>query len=361
MEESLQIEPEKIAIGALLQAERGKQKLTRKQVAQELNLSEDMISALENDEEFNDISPTYVRGYQRAYVRLLGIVESEVLSDPAATSAIEKPHNDLHFFDKNLDLSKNNKSRSIITKIVTAAILCAIAVFSWPKISSFLSLNDEDQSMQTVSQSDTTVLQNSSVSQQEIVVISNSSSTETASNNIEEPELQKTTVNGITTQIINLANDLDQSDQLDKNTNKSGEDDSQSANKIESKITELLLPEENSLPENTNQADSDQQVTLASVNQQETKATITFVSNGESWLSIEDAESNNLYRNTLKLDRVTVAGMLPLYVSTGNVGVLRVLADQGEQQKVGIFGESKTVAKFFVDLDVDGQLQFTPR
>ena len=355
MEESLQIEPDKIAIGALLQAERGKQKLTRKQVAEQLNLSESMISALENDQEFDDISPTYVRGYRRAYVRLLGIDESEVLIEPINTGITEKPQADLHYFDKNLDLSKNRNGLSILTKLLAVAVLFAIAIFSWPQISTFLGFSDEGQATEIVSGSD--VIQ----SQQGAVVFEANSESDNNAENAQGAVLEKTTSAGITTKIINLANDLDQSKQLDKSIDNTQVNANTPANNIESEITELLEPEEEVLPQTQSLSENSQDVELASVNQQETNATITFVSNGESWLSIEDAQNNNLYRSTLKLDRISVTGELPLNVSTGNVGVLRILGDLGKQRKVAIFNDSKRVAKFLVDVDVDGKLTFTPR
>ena len=372
MDESLQIEPDKTAIGALLQAERGKQKLTRKQVAEVLNLSESMISSLENDEEISDISPTYVRGYQRAYVRLLGMNESEVLSSLPNVSTIERPQQDLHYFDKNLGLHSKKNSLSMLTKIVSVIVLFGIAFFSWPKLSSFLSLNDLDQISQNTTQTELEVLQSDDSDGKKLVIINSDT---VADVNSENPVVDELSVNqdvdvtdhndlnnsGISTRIINLANKLDQSEQLDNNAVQANANITQSGNQIESKISELLEPSDQVSPTTDQEVDGDQQAESASVNQQETQATITFVSNGASWLSIADAENNNLYRNTLKLDRVTVTGSLPLYVSTGNVNVLRVLAEQGEQQKVGIYDESKTVAKFFVDVDVEGRLKFIPK
>lgn len=370
MDESLQIEPEKTAIGALLKAEREKQKLSRKQVAEVLNLSESMISALENDQESHSIPPTYVRGYQRAYVRLLRIEESEVLDDLSHVSAIERPHQDLHYFDKNLMLSKkSNSSLKMLTKVAAVILLFAIAFLNWPKITSFLSLNDEEQISGNSSQFEAEVITNEGVAEQKIVILNAApvadSSTENVveisdSQEIDQAVAESENNSGITTEIINLANNLDQSEQLDNVAAEIDENAIQSDNQIESKISELLLPRKQTsdvdLP-----LDGEQQDVLASVNEQETQATITFVSNGESWLSIADAQENNLYRNTLKLDRVTVTGDLPLFVRTGNVGVLRVLAEKGEQQKVGIYDDSRTVAKFFVDVDVQGRLKFTPQ
>ena len=376
MDESLQIEPDKIAIGALLQAERGRQKLSLKQVAQELNLSETMISALENDLEITEISPTYVRGYQRAYVRLLGIDETEILNDLSPVASLDKSQQDLHYFDKNIDLSNNKRGLSMLPKIAAAIVLCAIAFFSWPKLASFLNFNDNNQTSQNVSQTDIKVFQGGSDSEQNTTTINNNADTQisdesTVTNvssenqsadqvSAEQVESVDTNNRTITTQVINLANDLNQSEQLDSNTSENQVNASIADDKIENKITELLQPQEQSSSDD-GLTDEDQLSSIASVNQQDSSAKITFVSNGESWLSIADADDNNLYRNTLKLDRVTVTGNLPFYVSTGNVSVLRVLADQGEQQKIGIYNDSKTVAKFFIDLDAEGRLTFTPK
>ena len=356
----------------MLEAERGKQKLSRKQVAQELNLSESMISALENDQEFTDISPTYVRGYQRAYVRLLGINESEVLDDLSPAENIDKSQQDMHYFDKNLDLSSNKSSLGLFPKLATVIALAAIAIFSWPKLSTFFNLSGPEQSSQTVSQAGIQVLQGEAAGEQNSDNIDsdpvspgnddNLIAVEPVEEQVIEQPVEEVTENGImTTQVISLANDLDQSTQLDQSIDDTEVSAAVENDQIESKITELLQPAELVESQSDITQDADAQTETASVNEQDSPATITFVSNGESWLSIADADDNKLYRNTLKLDRVSVTGSLPLYVSTGNVAVLRILAEQGEQQKVGIYDDSKTVAKFFVDLDAEGRLTFTPR
>lgn len=375
MVESLKIEPDNSAIGALLQAEREKQKLTRKQVSEKLNLSESMISALENDQDVHEIPQTYIRGYRRAYVRLLGIKESEVLDDLSHAGAVDKPQHDFHYFDKNVaNLTKTRRNSRKLTKIAAFLAIAAAIYFSWPNLSSFLSLNDDDRPAQNLSQTGQDNSKGRSDSGQKVVILNaanvssddgNDADVSESADNLPEEDTQggngALAERGISTEIIDLANKLDQTEQLDSDDRETELDLNASENQIETRIAELLVPQQASPSESDLQAPVDQPTAATSVNHQETQATITFVSNGESWLSIEDAQKNKLYRNILKLDRVTVTGDLPLYVSTGNVGVLRVLANRGEQQKIGIFNESRTVAKFFVDLDPDGQLKFTAK
>ena len=67
--------------GKRLQALREKNEWSVEEVASELNLKADVIRGLESDDFSALPERTYVRGYLRAYARLLGIQESEVLED----------------------------------------------------------------------------------------------------------------------------------------------------------------------------------------------------------------------------------------------------------------------------------------
>ncbi len=78
--------------GAVLAAERKKQKKTIEEVSDELNLSLSQIRTIELDQSEGLPEPTYVRGYIRAYANLLGLNAEEVLS---------------HYLNKNWQKSAN--------------------------------------------------------------------------------------------------------------------------------------------------------------------------------------------------------------------------------------------------------------
>lgn len=67
--------------GARLQTRRLKNQWSIEDVAADLNLRIEVIAALEADDYSQLPERTYVRGYLRAYARLLGIPEEEVLED----------------------------------------------------------------------------------------------------------------------------------------------------------------------------------------------------------------------------------------------------------------------------------------
>lgn len=66
--------------GSLLSAERKLQSKTVEEVATQLNLSVSQIRAIELDQNEGLPEPTYVRGYIRAYAKLLGLDPDEVLT-----------------------------------------------------------------------------------------------------------------------------------------------------------------------------------------------------------------------------------------------------------------------------------------
>lgn len=78
--------------GAMLAAERKKQKKTIEEIADELNLSLSQIRTIELDQSEGLPEPTYVRGYIRAYANLLGLNAEQVLS---------------HYLNKNWQKSAN--------------------------------------------------------------------------------------------------------------------------------------------------------------------------------------------------------------------------------------------------------------
>jgi cytoskeleton protein RodZ len=71
----------KASPGMILSAARNELNWTIEDVAANLNLRVRVIQALENDDYSDLPGTTFVRGYIRAYARLLGVDESEVIDD----------------------------------------------------------------------------------------------------------------------------------------------------------------------------------------------------------------------------------------------------------------------------------------
>ncbi len=76
----------KASPGMILSAARAELKWSIEDVAANLNLRVAVIQALENDDYSDLPGPTFVRGYIRAYARLLGVEESEVVDDETILS-----------------------------------------------------------------------------------------------------------------------------------------------------------------------------------------------------------------------------------------------------------------------------------
>ena len=69
------------SIGAQLRAARKKRKLGIEEVAQELHLDIDVITALENDERDKLPAPIFVQGYLKSYGRLVGLPVDNLIKD----------------------------------------------------------------------------------------------------------------------------------------------------------------------------------------------------------------------------------------------------------------------------------------
>lgn len=82
----------KASPGMILAAARDELKWSVEDVAANLNLRVSVIEALERDDYGDLPGPTFVRGYIRAYARLLGIDESEVVDDETIISSQPKPY-----------------------------------------------------------------------------------------------------------------------------------------------------------------------------------------------------------------------------------------------------------------------------
>lgn len=333
-------------LGTILADARNRKKLTQMKVSEQLNLGQAIIDALENDRSPPEIPSTYIRGYQRAYIRLLGLDEVELLGQPGTVPSTIGHDGGLHGMGRPLPAYKESGGLvNMILKILTVLILVTAVFFLWPKFSTLLGLNPDQTggTMENVAEAPGTgdapdgtvaagesavaVDANSQTISKKIIIPAELDQSEYADNKPDED---------LTVQVAPLATDQNPDVQPDS-------------------IPAVDIAQETAVLEKNDDADS-----APEPSQSPAESLVTFVSNGEAWLSVSDANGKRLYQGTLRLDRKTFNAVMPLQVSTGNLPDLRIILDDGEQQKVDIFGENKAVAKFTITENTQGQLVFSP-
>lgn len=337
---------ERPTLGKSLSWARTRRELSVQDVADELNLGKDVINAIENDEPIEGMSSTYIRGYQRAYVRFLELDEEELMGENASSPQFRGTHENLQVIDKNMSMRGSSGGTSFPVKLFMPLLLVGLAVIYWPQIKSIFSQDNTQQTTQAAivkEETDTEVIQTV-----EIKPVTIEESIASVVENAKQTEVQA--ADNETESVTVLETLADDSDQVAvTQVNDQGSEEGLETEIEPSDAVDTVTDENEESDEND----------VASVDSQETQAKITFVATGESWLEIKDAEDTRLYRNTLKLDRITVSGALPLKIRTGNLQALRILSLQGEQRKVDVFDDSTTVADFLVERDQSGRLKFT--
>ncbi len=332
---------EKPSLGKTLSWARTRKELSQQDIADELNLGKDVINAIENDQPIEGMSSTYIRGYQRAYVRFLELDEEELMGENASAPQFKGTHENLQVIDKNMSMRGAGSGSSFPVKLFMPLLLIGLVIIYWPQITSMFSRDETKQTTQAATVKE-----------------------ETDTEVIQTVEIKPATIEESIAAVVENAKESDAQAQAAAETEKIDDDSDQVtvAKVVDPSASPSDVPE--STQSNQNKVEDDlsseaEETDVASASPQETQTKITFVATGESWLEIKDAEDTRLYRNTLKLDRITVSGALPLKIRTGNLQALRVLSIQGEQKKVDIFDDSTTVADFLVEKDASGRLKFT--
>ena len=334
---------EKPSLGKSLSRARTTRELSQQDIANELNLSKVIINALENDEVIEGVSPTYVRGYQRAYIRFLELDEAELLGENLAASQFSSTHENLQTIDNDMFMRGNRSSIGFPFRLLMPLLLVGLAVVYWPQIFSFFSPGSDEQTTQAA------IVQTETDTQMIQTVEIKATSDNTAAV-VTEPEIEQIQQ---TQRVLLTENELE-NEPFDEGGHLTVE-------KVVD-LTESIIDESEITQSDQDDVDENlqsEQAGLASTDSPETHSEITIIATGESWLDIKDAENTRLFRNILKLDQITVTGVLPLKIRTGNLQALRVQANRGEQRKVDVFDDSTTVANFLVEKDESGRLKFT--
>ncbi len=326
---------EKPSLGQLLSATRIKRKLSQQDIAEQLNLSRAIINALENDESMANVSSTYVRGYQRAYIRFLELDEDELLGQISSVPQYTPTHENLHVLDSNMSIDGRGSGFRFPFRLVLPLLLVGAGIVYWPQIVLFFAPENIEQTTQA-----TTVESETDEHVTQSLVIQPSTTDNTAT----------------IVDVDNAQADSEQNFEQEESVEiELVENDLLTVEKIVEPTILSIDEEENPLDEEKTIEETE----IASADSQQIHSKITFIANGESWLEVTDAEDTRLFRNILKLDQITVSGILPLTIRTGNLQALSIKADQGEQRKVDVFDDATTVANFLVEKDEAGRLKFT--
>ncbi|RKR06907.1 cytoskeleton protein RodZ [Kushneria sinocarnis] len=117
--------------GELLRAEREQQRLSREEVAEQLNLRPSLVADLEQDNYEQVPVATYRRGYLRAYARLLGINDSKVVAAHDRTHG--RQDLDARQVKPVTTIKPPNRWGRILFRLVTLIVVIALIVLtlSW--------------------------------------------------------------------------------------------------------------------------------------------------------------------------------------------------------------------------------------
>lgn len=118
--------------GELLKAAREAAGLSVLQVADRLRLRQQLIHELEADKLDGQASGTYVRGYLRAYAKLVQIPEAEIMDAYKRTRGSEEPESStMQSFSRKTSIETQDSRLMMITWIIVLLLIASVAVFVW--------------------------------------------------------------------------------------------------------------------------------------------------------------------------------------------------------------------------------------
>ncbi|MGH8370937.1 MAG: helix-turn-helix domain-containing protein, partial [Gammaproteobacteria bacterium] len=124
---STQTEPGRRALGAELKSARERRSLSLHQASQELHIGDWILDALERGDYATLGAPIFVRGHLRAYARLLGLGEEDVLAryEQESDKPVPPP-----LVTQKLDSGMHRASTRVFSSLVIV-VLCVLAVAWW--------------------------------------------------------------------------------------------------------------------------------------------------------------------------------------------------------------------------------------
>jgi len=329
--------------GEILAAERKQLRLSQQDVADQLNLRLDVINSIESNN-YDEIpaGETFVRGYIRAYARLVDIDEDDVLEErnyEVESASVSRP-----VFAPKINKERAPRPRRIrkasgVSKFILGfAVLAAVIIATW-SFSDIPSFNI-GQWFGSFSDSDTeTVAQTGDAVSGDLPVQVNVTRLDTSEfdqqqSNQNEPKVQSNTsdsnINSVTTIDVTENNSEPQSVtaiQIDKpvNTVDTTEKavEAQPENATESSSEEVIsLTQEGSI---AIQADSTDSVTDQAT---DTQNKLMLVSEDASWAEVRDATGQRLLYAMLQPRQTrNLSGQAPFDITLGNASSVRIRLD----------------------------------
>ena len=120
------MQEQELILGAVLRKAREKNRWTQARVAERLRLSVEKIEAIENNDEVI-MRSIHGRGYIRAYARLLGIDEQELLEQHHQLFPTAK-HNPIHLTTETMQIANRNKVvlKKLLVKFSALALIVVV-------------------------------------------------------------------------------------------------------------------------------------------------------------------------------------------------------------------------------------------
>lgn len=112
-----------LSIGGRLKASREAQGLTRKDVAAQLRLNENVIAMMEDNQYPTSLPTTFIRGYLRSYGKLIGIPEAEMLAALEPIKPVVQPIEQEPLSTKTAPLTSSNYFMQISTYLIIFTVV----------------------------------------------------------------------------------------------------------------------------------------------------------------------------------------------------------------------------------------------
>lgn len=125
-------EPQADSVGAILRQSREAKGLTAQQVAKQLNLKVAVIEQIEAEQWDPAVSMTFMRGYLRAYARLMKLSEREILQAFELQAAyLRNQPRPMHSFSKKTSLDAAENRFMLATYLLIVLLIGLFLVWFW--------------------------------------------------------------------------------------------------------------------------------------------------------------------------------------------------------------------------------------
>lgn len=120
--------------GMLLRQARDGQGLSVTEVASRLKLRRELIEQLEADDFGGSVEGTFVRGYLRAYAKLLQLNEADIIAAYEALGVTERPVEQMQSFSRKTSMASQDNKLMLLTWVIVAIFVTSALVFGWQKL-----------------------------------------------------------------------------------------------------------------------------------------------------------------------------------------------------------------------------------